>query len=61
VAELWVASTATDGDFIATLQDVAPNGMLTSSTCTIACARRSACRSQRLTTTWACRGIRSVT
>jgi putative CocE/NonD family hydrolase len=30
VAELWVASTATDGDFIATLQDVAPDGGITS-------------------------------
>lgn len=29
VAELWVASTADDGDFIATLQDVAPNGTIT--------------------------------
>ena len=30
VAELWVSSTATDGDFIATLQDVAPDGKITS-------------------------------
>jgi len=30
VAELWVSSTATDGDFIATLQDVGPNGAITS-------------------------------
>jgi uncharacterized protein len=30
VVELWVASTAPDGDFIATLQDVAPNGSITS-------------------------------
>lgn len=30
VAELWVSSTATDGDFIATLQDVAPDGSATS-------------------------------
>ncbi len=30
VAELWVASTATDGDFIATLQDVSPTGAITS-------------------------------
>lgn len=29
VAELWVASTATDGDFIATLQDVGPTGAIT--------------------------------
>ncbi len=27
---LWVSSTATDGDFVATLQDVAPDGELTS-------------------------------
>ena len=26
VAELWVSSTATDGDFVATLRDVAPDG-----------------------------------
>jgi putative CocE/NonD family hydrolase len=30
LAELWVASTATDGDFIATLQDVGPTGTITS-------------------------------
>jgi putative CocE/NonD family hydrolase len=30
VAELWVSSTATDGDFVATLQDVAPDGTTTS-------------------------------
>jgi putative CocE/NonD family hydrolase len=30
VAELWVASSATDGDFIATLQDVGPSGAITS-------------------------------
>ena len=30
VVELWAASTATDGDFIATLQDVAPDGTATS-------------------------------
>ena len=30
VAELWIASTHTDGDFIATLQDVGPNGQITS-------------------------------
>jgi putative CocE/NonD family hydrolase len=30
LAELWVASTATDGDFIATLQDVGPNGAVES-------------------------------
>jgi predicted acyl esterase len=29
VAELWVASTAADGDFIATLQDVGPTGQIT--------------------------------
>jgi len=29
VAELWVATTATDGDFIATLQDVSPTGAIT--------------------------------
>jgi uncharacterized protein len=29
VAELWVASTANDGDFIATLQDVSPTGAIT--------------------------------
>ena len=29
VAELWVASTADDGDFIATLQDVSPTGAIT--------------------------------
>jgi uncharacterized protein len=28
--ELWVSSTATDGDFVATLQDVAPNGSVSS-------------------------------
>lgn len=27
---LWVSSTATDGDFVATIQDVAPDGTLTS-------------------------------
>jgi putative CocE/NonD family hydrolase len=30
LAELWVASTAMDGDFIVTLQDVAPSGTITS-------------------------------
>jgi putative CocE/NonD family hydrolase len=30
LAELWVASTATDGDFIATLQDVSATGAVTS-------------------------------
>jgi putative CocE/NonD family hydrolase len=30
LAELWVSSTATDGDFVATLQDVAPDGSATS-------------------------------
>jgi uncharacterized protein len=30
VIDLWVASSATDGDFIATLQDVAPDGTATS-------------------------------
>lgn len=30
LAELWVSSTATDGDFIATLQDVGPDGKITS-------------------------------
>jgi predicted acyl esterase len=30
VAELWLASTATDGDFIVTLQDVAPDGSASS-------------------------------
>ncbi|MBN1652365.1 MAG: CocE/NonD family hydrolase [Deltaproteobacteria bacterium] len=30
VVDLWVSSTATDGDFIATLQDVAPNNIATS-------------------------------
>jgi predicted acyl esterase len=30
VAELWVSSTATDGDFVATLQDVAPDGTASS-------------------------------
>jgi len=30
VAELWVSSSATDGDFIATLQDIAPDGTATS-------------------------------
>ncbi len=30
VVELWVASTATDGDFVATVQDVAPDGSATS-------------------------------
>jgi uncharacterized protein len=29
VADLWVASTANDGDFVATLQDVAPDGTAT--------------------------------
>jgi len=30
LAQLWVASSASDGDFIATLQDVAPSGTITS-------------------------------
>jgi predicted acyl esterase len=30
VIDLWVSSSATDGDFIATLQDVAPDGKATS-------------------------------
>ncbi|HKP57938.1 MAG TPA: CocE/NonD family hydrolase [Polyangiales bacterium] len=30
LAKLWVSSTATDGDFIATLQDVGPSGTITS-------------------------------
>jgi predicted acyl esterase len=30
VAELWVSSSATDGDFVATLQDVAPDGTVSS-------------------------------
>jgi putative CocE/NonD family hydrolase len=30
VAELWVSSSASDGDFIATLQDVAPDGKVVS-------------------------------
>ena len=30
LAELWVASSAPDGDFIATLQDVGPDGAITS-------------------------------
>jgi uncharacterized protein len=30
VAELWVSSTATDGDFVVTLQDVAPDGQASS-------------------------------
>jgi uncharacterized protein len=30
IVELWVSSTATDGDFVATLQDVAPDGTVSS-------------------------------
>jgi putative CocE/NonD family hydrolase len=30
VVELWIASTATDGDFVATLEDVAPDGSVAS-------------------------------
>ena len=60
VADLWVSSTATDGDFIVTLQDLCPTARPSRTTRRVACARRIAKSPMRPTTRSVCRGIRAT-